>query len=369
MAGFLKNVLLMAVSTLVILLMLEIALRFMPVRENTEWEVVDEARPIARHRPNSEVHWSKGAGFALASVRKSNNEGFLNDQDYFVDGDRPLIAVVGDSFVEAMMVPYQETLYGRLAAELGERGRVYSFGTSSAPLSQYLALARWAGEHYRPDALVIPIIANDFDESFYRYKRTPGFHYFVEEAEGAAELQRVDYEPNFLRRLVLGSALGRYVFYNLQAGQLLVRVRNLLTGDVVPAYVGNVPADVPPEQMEIALHAAELFLASLPEYAGLPKERILLLVSGVRPEVYQEDQPDTVVSSYWGRVRTAFIEQARAREYEVVDMHAVFRSHYREHGRRFEFAIDGHWNGVGHGVAAEQVLRSTVFSTLFPDYR
>ena len=47
---------------------------------------------------------------------------------------------------------------------------VYSFGMNGAPLSQYLAYAEHARDMYRPDALVIPIIENDFGESFRQFQ-------------------------------------------------------------------------------------------------------------------------------------------------------------------------------------------------------
>ena len=53
-----------------------------------------------------------------------------------------------------------------MARSLEDEIRVYSFGMNAAPLSQYLAYAEHASETYQPAALVIPIIENDFDESY-----------------------------------------------------------------------------------------------------------------------------------------------------------------------------------------------------------
>ena len=65
-----------------------------------------------------------------------------------------------------MMVPYAETLYGRLARTLRGRLRVYSFGASGAPLSQYLIWAGHAVREYGARAVVINVVGNDFDESY-----------------------------------------------------------------------------------------------------------------------------------------------------------------------------------------------------------
>jgi len=52
-----------------------------------------------------------------------NNAGFVDDQDYNASYEQPLLAIVGDSYVEAAMVSYVETLHGRLADQLAPRAR------------------------------------------------------------------------------------------------------------------------------------------------------------------------------------------------------------------------------------------------------
>ena len=60
---------------------------------------------------------------------------------------------------------------GRLASALAGKLRVYSFGTSGAPLSQYLIWARHADRRtYDAQSLLINVVGNDFDESHSRYK-------------------------------------------------------------------------------------------------------------------------------------------------------------------------------------------------------
>ena len=82
--------------------------------------------------------------------------------------------MVGDSFVEALQVPFDRSLGERLAAELGGVGHpveVHRFGISGAPLSQYLQMTEREVVRYRPDWIVVLVVHNDFDES---YKFKPG---------------------------------------------------------------------------------------------------------------------------------------------------------------------------------------------------
>ena len=116
---------------------------------------VNEPDPVFHFTPNRELTWSRDWNFTLINRIRVNNAGYVNDQDYDSNDLRPLLAVVGDSNVEASMVPYRETLQGRLAATITPAQRVYSFAAAGAPLSQYLAWARAARERWKAQALVI----------------------------------------------------------------------------------------------------------------------------------------------------------------------------------------------------------------------
>src|SRR3954451_6065435 len=138
---FLVNLLLSLASIAFCLLAAEVVLRFMPVSTGLRSMPVTAAAPILHFMPNRPFVNSLGWTMHNVVLGRVNNAGFVNDQDYVRDGP-PLIAVVGDSFIEAQMVAYPETLQGRLAAALKDKFRVYSFAGSGAPLSEYLI---WAG--------------------------------------------------------------------------------------------------------------------------------------------------------------------------------------------------------------------------------
>jgi hypothetical protein len=86
-----------------------------------------------------------------------------------------VLAVIGESYIEASSVRYPETMHGRLAKSMEGHLRVYSFAASGAPLSQYVTWARHAAKDYGATALVINVVGNDFDESLAIYKTAPGF--------------------------------------------------------------------------------------------------------------------------------------------------------------------------------------------------
>jgi hypothetical protein len=95
------------------LVVAEVVLRFLPVASGTRTLAVNAQNPVFHFTPNRDFTFSTGWNMELAHRGHMNNVGFVNDQDYDKDDARPLLAVVGDSMIEAAMVPYRETLHGR----------------------------------------------------------------------------------------------------------------------------------------------------------------------------------------------------------------------------------------------------------------
>jgi hypothetical protein len=280
-----------------------------------------------------------------------------------------LLAVLGDSYVEAFAVPMNRTFARRLSAGLPEH-RIYTFGVSGAALSQYLAYASFVRDEFAPDALIVTVVGNDFDESLREYSDRNGFHQFVEDSHGGLVLDRVDFSVSPVKRLARSSRLLTYMVFNLE---LPARIASVLRGgDGAERWVGNTEAAADAERLADSKRAVDAFLQRLPRSSGLDPGRILFLVDGMRPQLYDPDALRQVRDSYFGRMRRFFIRAARDAGYEVIDLQPVFVERARQDGRRFEFPDDAHWNEHAHEVIAD-VVRDTrtfgEFSTIAPSDR
>src|SRR3954449_2387163 len=211
---FLVNLLLSLASIAFCLLAAEGVLRFLPVSTGLRSMPVTAADPILHFTPNRPFVNSLGWTMHNVVHGRVNNAGCVNDQDYVRDGP-PLLAVIGDSFIEAQMVPYAESLQGRLAAALEDKFRVYSFAGSGAPLSQYLIWAGFAVKEYGARAAVINVVGNDFDESLAAYRIGPGFWQYVPGPDSQLELKLTPHQAGTLISLARHSALARYFIINL----------------------------------------------------------------------------------------------------------------------------------------------------------
>jgi hypothetical protein len=350
------------IGVLAPLALAEIVLRFLPVSEGLMAVPVNADNPVFRFTPNRHVTWSRDWNFSIVNRVRVNNAGYVNDQDYDAADARPLCAVVGDSYVEAPMVPYAETLQGRLAAAFAGEARVYSFAASGAPLSQYLVWAGEARERWKAAALAIVVVGNDWDESLAEHKAAPGFHHYVRAAGGELVLRRFDFEPGWRRVLARRSALARYLYANLQLQERLPAAlgwRQALAGPAyAQGYVGNTPAAADASRLERSREVTQAFLRDLAAVAGWSPDRVVLLVDGVR---YPGDQA-AAQGSYFVQMRTHFIAEARGAGFEAVDMDQHFFARFRADGRRFEFATDGHWNGHAHDIAAKALAATRTFA-------
>ena len=349
----------------------ELVLRFLPVNEGPLQQPVNADMPVISFYPDRDFTWSHGWNFSIIAHKHANNFGFFNDQDYVRSAATPLLAIIGDSYVEAIQVDNAQTLHGRLGRQLGKRGRIYGFGASGAPLSTYLAYARYTRKEFSPDSMVFVIVGNDFDESLPKYMRLPGHHYFVAGDDKQFRLQRVDYAINPIKRILRNSALMRYLAYNTRFNWRSIEARLFHPPETVQTFVGNTLADATPERIADSSRAIDAFLDLLPEMSGLDASRIAFVVDGMRPEIYSAEGRRAMVGSYFDRMRGYFFKQAGARGYEVLDMQPRFLSRYKATGIRFEFTTDNHWNAEGHELVAKVIGASRLFRRTFgiPDPR
>jgi hypothetical protein len=346
-----------------LLLMAESTLRFLPVASGMRTVAVTAESPVFHFTPNRDYVYSIGWDLALANRGRVNNAGFVNAQNYQKDGETPLVAVIGDSYIEAAMVPYPETMHGRLAKAVDGKLRVYSFAASGAPLSQYVIWARHAVKDYGATALVINVVGNDFDESLAIYKAQPGFWLYAPDASQELRLRLSEYHPTAIGRMVTASALGRYLVFNLQLGRVWIELKSLLFGSPAvaqPRYAGNTSAAADSARITNSLAALDAFFRDLSDLVGLPPDRVLFVMDGAR---YPADAA-AMRGTYFDVMRGAFRAKAELLGYEVIDLDPWFFSHHDQRGERFEYPRDGHWNSTGHAVAADAVLASQLLGSL-----
>jgi hypothetical protein len=342
----------LAICAVLTLLLMEGILRFFPVRQVPHTAELSDASPIPRHVENMSGIWSRDWNFSIVNRININNYGYVNAVTYDKHDTSPLVAVIGDSFVAALMVPHAETFHARLAAHFGGNVRVYSFGLSGAPLATYLKLAQFVEQEFNPDYIIFTIITNDYDESYFKYKRFPAFYYFYPRPDGSLYLDKADFFITPWRRnLVRSSRLMAYLTQNVQIRD---RIKDLIQGG--KELVRDHPYDI--KRLAESKNAIDFFMEQLQQTVTLDKTRILFVVDAVDEFIYDDNVDLDSRPGFELSLNTFFIIRARRLHYPLVSLQDIFAAHYRQHGQRFDYPSDGHWNPMAHEIVSDSILQS-----------
>ena len=344
-------------------ILLEVVFRILPVHESMGWLPTNEENPIRRFEPNRSFKYSKNWNLCLVQQLKSNNYGFISTIDYDPLSSIPLTAVIGDSFIEAVMVDQSRTAVAVLNTAFQGSRRFYAFATSGSQISSYLAYAKYAKKEFRPDHYIFLLVGNDFDESLFSYGVEAGCHYFVENSAGGFTLKRFDYEVGLLQKIFRKSALLMYINMNLQIRSRLnlvwTRMKDTVSGRK-PEYVGQTNASVDSSIEADSKKAIDTFFEMLESTCGVPRKNILIGIDGMRPQLYDAVNLRNADGSYFSHMRKYVLFKARILGHPVIDMQPVFEQDYAANKLSFEYPQhnDGHWNERAHDLFARQVIES-----------
>jgi hypothetical protein len=332
-------------SALVTFLALEGGLRMLPVVGGVHRADPQSDHASARLEPHREYTNSMGWDLRHVVHGRTNESGFLSPHEYVAG--RRAVALLGDSFVEAQMLRYEESLAGHLDALWKGRARTYNFGLSGASLPHYLGMAKEMGARFRFDAAVIVVTPGDYVEGF---ERQEGLYSWDQASPGdLIELVPASRRGG-LQRMARELATVRYVRSNMK----------LSLGRMLPA-----PPKVCAPGLLTAADRERLsrYVTALPEALGLAPARAVLVFNASTGDVYERVDRGRQVKARCPDLDTQAIihlrELALARGMKIVDVGPALERHYRMHRRRLDFSpVDAHWNGLASSVIADEVYEA-----------
>jgi len=292
----------------------------------------------ARYLPRQRYLYSYGWGMNNTHHGVTNNEGFSHSNDF---SDEANVLVIGDSFIESFMVEYSDTVQGQLDATLG---KVYAASASGNGLADTLQLARKFVPAIHPKTAVIFVDSGNVNKITLPYGR--GHNYFSFSGNNV-KVEHNPYVQSRMKMRVLKSALLRYLYYNLKFtdwfSTTFAQQTQILTN------VG-----VQDEQRAQREQALEYFMRELVQLQRQYGTRFVFLVDGDRKEIYT---PGKAVPEWTDSGRLVLLKHIRESDFRVVDMQPYFQDHWDHYRERMDsLPMDGHWNSVGHRLAAEALL-------------
>ncbi len=137
------RVLHLLLGALTMLVGVELLLQALPVSTSTQTGYYIHPNILT----NPPYHrWTMSTGWDLRDVQhlRANNHGFAAEHDFQSGGNA--IGLVGDSYVEASMLPWAERPAAQLERALDGRRPVYAMGGPGSSLLDYAERIRWAYE-------------------------------------------------------------------------------------------------------------------------------------------------------------------------------------------------------------------------------
>lgn len=341
-----NNLALSLVSVVLMLAVLELGLpAFVEVTDNIDYEHLPGVG--LRLKPGQHGLYIRDGGQDRDAIRArfhANSAGFNNLQTYSKtrQSGKYRIAVIGDSFVEALHVDPDRALSAVLARELERLGlhvEVYSFGISGFGTAQIYNLIMKYVLSYSPDAIVYLFIANDVPDS----SPFVGGSQWTQQYDLAAngELVALPFEKYRLspyRKVLKRSSLFRYIYYQRRLSETIQTWRSSPGPDTQQEGPSSEEEDKSWLIVDLLLQNLNRKLAE----AGVP----WLLV-------WQGDADP----NYRANAKQRLGAIAGRQKIDYFDLSKDFSEDYGVHGRWFRIKGDGHWNEDGHRVAGGSLAR------------
>ena len=321
-----KFVKLIGIGSILTILLIEITLRMLPVTTYLNYQNVSQPDPILKTTAPFIQH-SLDWKFHQSTIRKVNNYGFPDDVDYQAN-THPL-AIIGDSYIQSLMLPYSDTLEGQIGKLLEpKKAPVYSFGVPGYSLAGYIGSAEYASKTFQPRLFIFLLTSGDITDSL---GTKSGGTYFL---SPKLELEFKPTAPSKIGSLLFKSALFRYLTFHLQFSLAAIS----------PKPVSQNPINSPTiEQLSTRL------LDYLEQKSTVRSTNTIFIIDCDRDKIYHHQlQTDHQLP--------LFAQVAKNRGYQIVDTLPIFTSQYQQSHRRVDFTpIDPHWNAMAHQLVAKAV--------------
>lgn len=314
------------------LLMLELVFRLLPVSTSTATGYYND--PLILTYP-SHHRWTVSTGWDLrnAQALQANAQGFVSDRDYVPNPDA--VALIGDSFVEASMLPADDRPGPQLQRAL-EKRPVYAMGGPGSALLDYAERIRYAHERFGVRDFVLFLETGDVRQSLCG---SGNVHGSCLDRKTLAPRNETIPEAAWAKRIARHSALAQYLFSQLKLDPRRAwrrLVDRTPTVGAVQVAVGS------SEDGAVTTAVANAFFQRVRPFAT---GRLVLVLDSHRKALYEGRQQEDPG-------REQFIRIARAAGAIVVDTEPLFQAHIAASPLTLDVSpSDAHLNPLGIGLA------------------
>lgn len=342
-------------TCIVSLLLLEGALRIVIPASNPPYSYFDSTHQLLKFDVSQSRDGYKSVGnFAQERTRwHVNNQGWNSVVDYEHHGeDSKIIAVIGDSMIQALDVDVEDGLPNKLRLKLPREYYVYSFAKGGGALSQFLHISRYVNAKYNPKIVIFNVEHRNFDQSLCDINSPVGMMCLRDDGDEIEESTIIPYVPSNLSRWARKSALIRYITFNLD---FAVRTQ----GDDGSHVLGLGGSDesldrYPDHELRKRVERSTNYILNNIAQENHDKTVVFMIDGLKRRDIYEGAVSSHDDFESW----THDLLKRLCREYDFafLDLTQSFSESYRRTGLRFESFDNFHWNKHGHEVVANALL-------------
>jgi hypothetical protein len=330
-----KQLLPFAGGVVAVLVFLEVLFRILPVSTATRSGYY--IHPLIITYPAHHC-FTIATGWDLRNSQNNctNNYGFLADRDFVHDPQA--IALIGDSFVEANMLPAQLRLGAQLQAKLPNQA-VYAMGGPGSSLLDYAERATFAAENFGIRTFVFILERGDVKQAVCG---SGNIHGPCLDARTLLPRAEVQAPASALKRVVRESALAQYLF-----SQIRFDISKVISNPLRPVVAKNSSS---PKNLSLheSLQITNYFLEQLQRIRGA---RFIFLIDADRPHLF-DTTPDL------NQELKALNSAAATVNATVIDPTQAFRKFVADTGTALEVGPhDHHWNASALAILANLIAQ------------
>ena len=342
------------------------------------------------HQPNARLGWilRPGVGGWFSKEGRAFVEiNAIGARDLEHDVEKPRnvyrIAVLGDSFSEAMQVAREQAYWALLPERLracgfqpGKRIEVLNFGVSGYNSAQQYVMLKSTAMRYRPDLVLLQFSnGNDVRENHYALSQEKGRPFFRLEPDGGLRLdESFASTSSFRQRQSMMFEAARKLSDHSRVFQLVRDARRaVLAWLVTEAHAADFERGLdtvvlaPPREpvWDEAWRITEGAVARMHGYAKSRRARFMVMTVSSSMQVHPDPRRCAALQAKLGVSDLFYPDNriaalARKRGFEAVTVARVLQPVAEQTGiyfHGFENAIlgRGHWNAAGHSAAADLV--------------
>jgi hypothetical protein len=336
----LRRIAWVAVGALLVLASLEVLFRFLPTSTSTGTGYYIDP-DIWTYPPGRIFRTSFGWGLERAQLHRANNLGFIADHDFVADVRS--IALVGDSYVEASMLPPSD----RIGAQLERRipgAPAYTMGGPGSSLLDYVERVRFAYERLETRTFVIVVERGDIIQSLCGSGNVHAK--CLDPATLELSTQRMATDRRLVTNVLRESALAQYVFTNLRFSAANLAIKATAGFWPRATTASATPTDTKRRDRSIDA-VVETFLNRLGPYRA---SRFVIVLGCNLNSLRVRPPPPSDLAM----VRLA--EAARTWGATVVDTEPLFRAQLDKGGLSLAVSPrDAHWNSLANHILGEAI--------------